>query len=422
MDTLSKLQLPQHCDAYSQFTAILKDIQTHYSHLNPIKGAGSRLIEEKYGYSTPRGNQAIQEYIKGGFVTIMASWEAYINDILDEALRLLDAIGEGELVRLKRKWPHCQTLIQEAFIARTDSDPKRMAARAFDHMVDRDSWRILLEERCKQLLSKMKPFFQGDDGIDATFRLLFSPKKSKSGNGQQQVPPKKVASGDGQQQVPPKKVALGDGQQQVPPKKVASGDGQQQVPPKKVASGDGQQQVPPKKVASGDGQYSLSVTMASFPCAYQHFHNPRRQQDSQQHNGDPEINVSLAGEPATLRAILNLYYGVRCVLAHGKSEKTFTSGALKDFNPSELKVPEEAKEQLCDLFMRIKSDRSRAQIDYHTLLNAERFLWRMARAMMLAIAEYFHNEFDVIIWGFDPQRKCKPSSIGPTEYLNRRQY
>lgn len=408
MDTLFKLQLPQHCDAYTQFITVLKDIQTHYAHLNPIKGAGSRLIEEKYGYSTPRGNQAIQEYIKGGFVTIMASWEAYINDILDEALRLLDAIGEGELLRLKRNWPHCQTLIQDAFIARTDSDPKRMAARAFDHMVNPDSWRTLLEERCKQLLSKMKPYFQGDDGIDATFRQLFSPKKSKSGNGQQQVTPKKVPSGGGQQQVTPKKVH--------------SGDGQQQVPPKEVPLGDGQQQVPPKKVNSKNGQYSLSVTMASFPCAYQHFHNPRRQQDSQQHNGDPEINVSLAGEPATLRAILNLYYGVRCVLAHGKSEKTFTSGALKDFNPSELKVPEDAKEQLCDLFMRIKSDRSRAQIDYHTLLNAERFLWRMARAMMLAIAEYFHSEFDVIIWGFDPQRKCKPSSIGPTEYLNRRQY
>jgi hypothetical protein len=379
--------LPKDCIAFSEFQAILHDIRTHYSHLNPNKGAGSRLIEEKYGPSTPRGNQAIQEYIKGGFVTIMASWEAYINDILDEALRLLDAIGEGELSRLKKMWPHCQTLIQDAFIARTDSDPKRMAARAFDHMVDRDSWRTLLEERCKQLLSKMKPFFQGDDGIDATFQKLFSPKKSKSGATN-------VASGGGQQHVPQ---------------------------PKEVASGGGQQQVVPKNVKSKNGQLSLSVTMASCRCAYQHFYKPRSQQDSQQYNGDPEINVSL-DEPTTLRAILNLYYGVRCVLAHGKSEKTFTSGALKDFNPSELKVPNEAKEQLHDLFTRIKSDRSHAQIDYHTLLNAERFLGRMARAMMLAIAEYFHNEFNVIIWGFDPQRKCKPSSIGPTEYLSRRQY
>jgi hypothetical protein len=380
--------LPKDCIAFSEFQAILHDIRTHYSHLNPNKGAGSRLIEEKYGPSTPRGNQAIQEYIKGGFVRIMASWEAYINDVMEEAfVILLDIVGEGDLSTLKGQWSHCQSLIQDAFKARTDKKPESMAAEAFECMLDTDSWRTLLREKGQQLLSKMNPFFHGDDGIDATFQKLFSPKKSKSGATN-------VASGGGQQHVPQ---------------------------PKEVASGGGQQQVVPKNVKSKNGQLSLSVTMASCRCAYQHFYKPRSQQDSQQYNGDPEINVSL-DEPTTLRAILNLYYGVRCVLAHGKSEKTFTSGALKDFNPSELKVPNEAKEQLHDLFTRIKSDRSHAQIDYHTLLNAERFLGRMARAMMLAIAEYFHNEFNVIIWGFDPQRKCKPSSIGPTEYLSRRQY
>jgi hypothetical protein len=359
-----KPDTPKYCNAYTIFTTVLKDIETHYSHLNPNKGAGSRLIEEKYGPSTPRGNQAIQEYIKGGFVTIMASWEAYINDILDEALRLLDAIGEGELSRLKKMWPHCQTLIQDAFIARTDSDPKRMAARAFDHMVDRDSWRTLLEERCKQLLSKMKPFFQGDDGIDATFQKLFSPKKSKSGATN-------VASGGGQQHVPQ---------------------------PKEVASGGGQQQVVPKNVKSKNGQLSLSVTMASCRCAYQHFYKPRSQQDSQQYNGDPEINVSL-DEPTTLRAILNLYYGVRCVLVHGKSDKTFKAGgALYNFDADELNVPNEAKEQLKKLFTRVKSDGSGAQIDYYTLVNARNFLKEMAWLMVLAINECFSNEFKVDLW------------------------
>lgn len=382
---------PKDCIAFSEFQAILHDIRTHYSHLNPNKGAGSRLIEEKYGPSTPRGNQAIQEYIKGGFVTIMASWEAYINDVMEEAFHiLLDIVGEGDLSTLKGKWNHCQSLIQDAFKARTDKKPESMAAEAFKCMLQTDSWRTLLREKGQQLLSKMNPFFHGDDGIDATFQKLFSPKKSKSGATN-------VASGGGQQHVPQ---------------------------PKEVASGDGQQHVGPKNVKSKNGQLSLSETMASFSGAYEHFYKPRSQQDSltQQRNRDPEISVSL-GDPVTLRAILRLYYGVRCVLAHGKSEKTFKAGgALNKFDVSKLEVPVEVREHLAELYRRIDKDRSHAQIDYHTLLNAERFLWRMARAMMLAVAEWFHIEFDVLIWGYDPDRKSNKSSIGSTKYyLNRKQ-
>jgi hypothetical protein len=356
---------PKDCIAFSEFQAILHDIRTHYSHLNPNKGAGSRLIEEKYGPSTPRGNQAIQEYIKGGFVRIMASWEAYINDVMEEAfVILLDIVGEGDLSTLKGQWSHCQSLIQDAFKARTDKKPESMAAEAFECMLDTDSWRTLLREKGQQLLSKMNPFFHGDDGIDATFQKLFSPKKSKSGATN-------VASGGGQQHVPQ---------------------------PKEVASGGGQQQVVPKNVKSKNGQLSLSVTMASCRCAYQHFYKPRSQQDSQQYNGDPEINVSL-DEPTTLRAILNLYYGVRCVLVHGKSDKTFKAGgALYNFDADELNVPNEAKEQLKKLFTRVKSDGSGAQIDYYTLVNARNFLKEMAWLMVLAINECFSNEFKVDLW------------------------
>jgi hypothetical protein len=385
-----KPDTPKYCNAYTIFTTVLKDIETHYSHLNPNNSAGSRLVKEKGGYSTQKGNRAIQEYIKGGFVRIMASWEAYINDVMEEAfVILLDIVGEGDLSTLKGQWSHCQSLIQDAFKARTDKKPESMAAEAFECMLDTDSWRTLLREKGQQLLSKMNPFFHGDDGIDATFQKLFSPKKSKSGATN-----------------------------------VASGGGQQWVPPKEVASGGSQQRVPPKNVKSKNGQLSLSETMASFSGAYEHFYKPRSQQDSltQQRNGDPEKSVLLA-DPATLCDILRLYYGVRCVLAHGKSEKTFKAGgALHKFDAFKLEVPVEVREHLAELYRRINNDRSHAQIDYHTLLSAERFLWRMARLMMLAIAEYFHSEFKVLIWKYDPHRKSNKSSIGSTKYyLNRKQ-
>jgi hypothetical protein len=328
--------LPKDCIAFSEFQAILHDIRTHYSHLNPNKGAGSRLIEEKYGPSTPRGNQAIQEYIKGGFITIMASWEAFTHDVMEEALLLLDGSGEGKLSVLKKQWPHCRTLIQGAFKDKTEDTKKPAEVIAFKCMEEVDSWRSLLEHKCKEFLSKMQPYFceDGGPGIGTTFIDLFSPREA----------------------------------------------------------------------TSRDGQFFLSKAMASHAhdrVTYEHFYKPSSQQDSspQQPDGDSKVEVSLAGDPATLRAILRLYYGVRCVLVHGKSDKTFKAGgALYNFDADELNVPNEAKEQLKKLFTRVKSDGSGAQIDYYTLVNARNFLKEMAWLMVLAINECFSNEFKVDLW------------------------
>ena len=47
------------------------------------------------------------------------------------------------------------------------------------------------------------------------------------------------------------------------------------------------------------------------------------------HDGQ-EINIRLLNG-GTIKSVLQLYYGARCIIAHGKPTKTMTEGSLRNF-------------------------------------------------------------------------------------------
>ena len=109
----------------------------------------------------------------------------------------------------------------------------------------------------------------------------------------------------------------------------------------------------------------------------------------------------------TLNDITRLYYGLRCVYAHGGAKSTL-DGALKDFpSQSELEsnlAVRPIAERLCGLYQRIKDKGRDTYIHYLTLVNLQRFLMILALRLCRAISCAIHIMFGKSIWGYDPTR------------------
>ena len=117
-----------------------------------------------------------------------------------------------------------------------------------------------------------------------------------------------------------------------------------------------------------------------------------------------EAQVEIRDEK-TLNDILRLYYGLRCVFAHGQHDKTFKRGGSLDKFPEDLKITKEANTKLVQLYERVRDHGREAHVNYFILVNMNRFIFRIARLLFLAIAEWFYEKFEIVIWGYDP--KCK---------------
>ena len=49
----------------------------------------------------------------------MATWEAYVHDVLEEVFERVVELRNNDLTTLKKRWPQCETVIQDAFEKRT---------------------------------------------------------------------------------------------------------------------------------------------------------------------------------------------------------------------------------------------------------------------------------------------------------------
>lgn len=132
--------------------------------------------------------------------------------------------------------------------------------------------------------------------------------------------------------------------------------------------------------------------------------------------------------PTLLRHIVNLYYGLRCELAHGSSEQTLHKGALSTFpadqdelnelisgnvyytptgeEPSEdnldNKLAKELSSELYNIYVTLK-DNGDEGINYLTLVNMYRFFRQLSFSLVYAIAYLVWRDFQVTLWNFDPR-------------------
>jgi hypothetical protein len=322
---------PQKCKAYSAFYEVLVSIREKYKELNPKTGLVCGTDKDgPLASSNGPPSETVMEFLRGGIISTMAAWEAYVHDLLEEAFERVLELGQGDLSLLKEKWHRCETVIQDAFdkrVAGEYGDKKLPAGKvAFELMKKPAPWEDLLKDERDHGLRQLQPVFGGPNGIDNIFERMFIRKEKKAGK-------------------------------------------------------------------EDEKEKSISQRVVNFGGVnYRFRHAPIP---------DGEVQVEIR-DIKTLNHILRLYYGVRCVFAHGQRERTINEGGVLQKFPDALIVTKEASVKLIDLYKRIKEHGRRAHVNYFILVNMNRFILNVARLLFKAIAQWFFESFHISMWGYRP--------------------
>ena len=102
-----------------------------------------------------------------------------------------------------------------------------------------------------------------------------------------------------------------------------------------------------------------------------------------------KINVRFRkGE--SINDVLRLYYGARCIIAHGKATKTITEGSLRNFptidNLADGLGNRRVAVEYRGLYERLKNEGRYIKLAYQELVGMYRFFIRLANRMMVSIA------------------------------------
>lgn len=123
-------------------------------------------------------------------------------------------------------------------------------------------------------------------------------------------------------------------------------------------------------------------------------------------NGKNE-NLSLSS-PQDIEVLLRLFYGARCVYAHGNGDKTFQrGGVLYDFPERDAfiqQIGETPGDLLYIIYKYAKKYGKEAWVYYHNLVNLQRFILALAFRLFGAISKWVYDVFQERIWNFDPQK------------------
>ena len=119
------------CKAYDDFKKQLFRVRKSYSELNPKGPIGGTAM---YMRNDVPG-EAVMEYVRGGIISTMAAWEAYVLDLLQEAFdtAIDDLSNKGASADsnwLKERWPNCESAIQDSL--------RRCAARQTKEKEDKE--------------------------------------------------------------------------------------------------------------------------------------------------------------------------------------------------------------------------------------------------------------------------------------------
>ena len=128
------------------------------------------------------------------------------------------------------------------------------------------------------------------------------------------------------------------------------------------------------------------------------------------HDGQ-EMNIRLVNG-GTINEVLQLYYGARCIIAHGKPTKTMTEGSLRNFPTADnleygLCNCRVAVEYRC-LYERLKNEGRYINLAYQELIGMYQFFLRLANRLMvsIAIALNHHSPKKSVLWNYERYILC----------------
>ena len=110
--------------------------------------------------------------------------------------------------------------------------------------------------------------------------------------------------------------------------------------------------------------------------------------------------------PDDLDNLLRLYYGARCVFAHGQSEQSFEEeGVLHGFPIEKLSTmvgDEKVAGRLRSLHDNLKKHGNSAWVYHTTIVNMQRFIIYLAQRLFRAVSKCIFKKFQLTIWGYNP--------------------
>ena len=237
----------EECKAYKHLESKLSKQCSSYSAFDSqeIFGSFPGMYEEnKWKETIP--SDLVSDYFRGGIISSMATFEAFIVDLLEEASKLLDADIQAKLKKLQKE--------------KKNEKAQRPPSVLF-HNWNSDYTRVLLSDEQEKI------------GATFTDYLFRSSHKHRS----------------------------------------------QSLPATPMKYTYGIQNDVYSELEIGNNQKGLS---------FENIISQRRQQRIR--TRPDQINDRLEDESA-ICAMLRLFYGIRCIMAHGISAKTLSEGVLKDF-------------------------------------------------------------------------------------------
>jgi hypothetical protein len=129
------------------------------------------------------------------------------------------------------------------------------------------------------------------------------------------------------------------------------------------------------------------------------------------HNGSQmEVTIS---DVATLTDLSRLFYGLRCVFAHGRAQPTLSGGGALARELGSLDVNCPPASSYCKvLHSRIRQHGKTTDISYLLLANLQRFIQRVAHRTMTVIGRYLAQKRGLPVWSAEPQAADEAEGVG----------
>ena len=124
------------------------------------------------------------------------------------------------------------------------------------------------------------------------------------------------------------------------------------------------------------------------------------------HSFRDKTNVEvILTSPEALNDLIQLYYGARCVFAHGQPDRTLGPGGVLHKFPEETELTKKVgvKSVACrlsTLYQNLQNYGRYAWVYYPTLINIQRFIIYLACRLFQAVSQCIYKEFGLEIWGF----------------------
>lgn len=113
---------------------------------------------------------------------------------------------------------------------------------------------------------------------------------------------------------------------------------------------------------------------------------------------DGNQEVTFTDESAVFD-VLRLFYGMRCVFGHGSPNRTLEEGVLKlPLGALNIGAPQ-VTTYLQRLYQHVHNRKGTADLSYALLVNMQRFIGRLAAALLAAVAEHLASKLRLAVWG-----------------------